>query len=61
MLHLDISNANIPGKSYGMIHCGRPLARKKSWLYTLFIEPKIAIQPFFAEPELAIHLLVASL
>ena len=32
-----------------------------NWLYTLFIEPKIAIHPLFAEPEMAIHRWAASL
>ena len=40
------------------IHFG---ALNLNWLYTLFIEPKIAIHPLFAEPEMAIHRLAVSL
>ena len=40
------------------IHLG---ALNLNWLYTLFIEPKIAIHPLFAEPGMAIHRWAASL
>jgi hypothetical protein len=40
------------------IHSG---ALNLNWLYTLFVEPKIAIQLLFPEPVTAIHRWAASL